>query len=136
MKYLIDTNICVYIINSRFEGSKNWITNVGLDNVFISAITVAELEYGISKSNRQEETQQALYKFLSGFNILDFDLSCSQAYGKIRYELQKKGSPIGNMDMLIAATAKAKDMTIVTNNMREFSRIDSLVCENWVESPP
>ena len=136
MRYLIDTNICVYIINSRVEGSKNWIANVGIDNVFISAITVAELEYGISKSNRQEETQQALYKFLSGFNLIDFDLSCSQAYGKIRYELQKKGSPIGNMDMLIAATARAKEMTIVTNNIREFSRIDALLYANWVESPP
>lgn len=136
MRYLIDSNICVYIINNRMEGSAEWIKSAGIENVFISAITVAELEFGLAKSTRYEQTQQALYKFLSGFEILDFDMTCAQAYGALRADLQRKGTPIGNMDMLIGATALARNMILVTNNVNEFERIANLQLENWVESPP
>lgn len=136
MRYLIDTNICVYIINNRVEGSAEWIKAVGIENVMISSITVAELEHGLAKSNRYEQTQQSLYKFLSGFEIVDFDMSCAQAYGILRADLQRKGTPIGSMDMLIGATAIAKNLTLITNNTDEFNRINKLRIENWVESPP
>lgn len=118
------------------EGSAEWIKSAGIENVFISAITVAELEFGLAKSTRYEQTQQALYKFLSGFEILDFDMTCAQAYGALRADLQRKGTPIGNMDMLIGATALARNMILVTNNVNEFERIANLQLENWVESPP
>jgi tRNA(fMet)-specific endonuclease VapC len=136
MKYLIDSNICVYIINNRVEGSAEWIKVVGIENVMISSITVAELEYGLAKSNRYEQTQQSLYKFLSGFEIIDFDMTCAQAYGALRADLQRKGTPIGNMDMLIGATALARNLTLITNNTDEFKRIANLSIENWVVSPP
>lgn len=136
MKYLIDTNICIYIINNRIEGSSNWIRSAGVENVYISSISIAELEYGISKSAKFEETQNALYKFLSGFNILDFDLNAAQAYGKIRADLQKSGTPIGSMDMLIAATAISRKMILISNNEKEFSRIPRLEIVNWVSNPP
>ena len=136
MKFLIDTNICIYIINNRVEGSSHWIRSAGIENVCISSISIAELEYGISKSVKFEETQNALYKFLSGFNILDFDLNAAQAYGKIRFDLQKSGTPIGSMDMLIAATAISRKMTLVSNNEKEFNRISNLEIVNWVINPP
>ncbi len=136
MKFLIDTNICIYIINNRIEGSSRWIRSAGIENVCISSISITELEYGISKSAKFEETQEALYKFLSGFNILDFDLNAAQAYGKIRSDLQKSGTPIGSMDMLIAATAISRKMTLVSNNEKEFKRISNLEIVNWVVDPP
>lgn len=102
----------------------------------ISSITIAELEYGVSKSQKFEETQSALYKFLSGFDIVDFDLNAAQAYGKIRCDLQKTGQVFGAMDMLIAATAASRKMILVTNNEKEFNRISGVSVENWVLSPP
>jgi len=136
VKYLIDSNICVYIINNRVEGSSEWIKAAGIENVMISSITVAELEYGLAKSSKYEQTQQALYKFLSGFDVVDFDMTCAQAYGMLRADLQRKGTPIGNMDMLIGATALAKNLTLITNNEDEFRRISNLNIENWVATPP
>jgi tRNA(fMet)-specific endonuclease VapC len=136
VRYLIDTNICVYIIKNKYEKSSQWILNAGIENVFISSITVAELEFGIAKSSKFEDNQKALYKFLSGFEIVDFDMTAAKAYGHIRADLQKQGTPIGNMDMLIGAIAMAKDMTVVTNNVREFQRIRGLRIENWVTDRP
>lgn len=136
MSFLIDTNICIYIINNRIQGSKAWIKNAGIENVFISSISVAELEFGITKSNKFNETQTAFYKFLSGFNIIDFDAASAKSYGKIRADLQSKGKIIGAMDMLIAATAISNRMTLVTNNVGEFSRVNGIEIQNWVETPP
>jgi len=136
MKYLIDTNICIYILNNRVEGSAQWIKNAGLENVCVSSITVAELEFGLAKSEKYDETQSAIYKFLSGFNIIDFDLNAAQSYGRLRAELQRQGKPIGAMDMLLAATALAKGMTLVTNNEKEFARLNNLKVQNWVTAPP
>lgn len=136
MKFLLDTNICIYIINNRFEGSTSWIKNAGIENVCISSISVAELEFGITKSSKFDETQTALYKFLSGFNLIDFDAVAARSYGRIRADLQSKGNVIGAMDMLIAATAISNGMSLVSNNVGEFSRVKGLKIENWVETPP
>lgn len=134
MKYLLDTNICIYIIKKKYEKSSQWIKDAGIENVFISSITVAELEFGISKSSKYEESQSALYKFLSGYEIIDFDLAASKSYGKIRADLQRKGTPIGTMDMLIGSVALSRGMTIATNNEKEFIRIEGLKIENWVNT--
>jgi len=136
VKFLLDTNICIYIINNRFEGSTSWIKNAGIENVCISSISVAELEFGITKSSKFDETQTALYKFLSGFNLIDFDAVAARSYGRIRADLQSKGNVIGAMDMLIAATAISNEMILVSNIVGEFSRVKGLKIENWVETPP
>lgn len=116
--------------------SDDRIKSAGIDNIFISSISVAELEFGITKSNRFDETQTALYKFLSGFNIIDFDAASAKSYGRIYADLQSKGNIIGAMDMLIAATAISNGMILVTNNVGEFSRVNGIEIQNWVETPP
>lgn len=136
MKFLLDTNICIYIINNRFESSKSWIKNAGIENVCVSAISVAELEFGITKSSKFEQTQIALYKFLSGFNLINFDAVAARSYGRIRADLPSKGPVIGAIDMMIAATAISNEMILVSNNVGEFSRVNGLKTENWVETPP
>jgi len=133
LKYLLDTNICIYILKNKYEKSSQWIKDAGIENVCVSSISVAELEFGISKSSKFEESESALYKFLSGYNIIDFDLSAARCYGKMRADLQKRGTPIGTMDMLIGSIALSKSMIIVTNNEKEFERIDGLKIENWTK---
>lgn len=133
MEYLLDTNICIYIIKQkptkvfkRFEGLK-------IGTVAISSITLAELQYGIMKSTSLKKNQEALEKFLTPLEIVDFNFPATVTYGKIRSELEKKGTPIGPLDTLIAANALSLDMTLVTNNEKEFERIPNLKIENWVK---
>jgi len=99
----------------------------------ISAITLAELEYGVCKSNDYEKNKNKLIGFLALTELLPFDDSAALAYGDLRASLQKKGTPIGPMDMLIAAHAKSKGLIVVTNNIREFERIPGLKTENWAK---
>lgn len=99
--------------------------------VTISSITLAELEFGVQASANIEKNTIALYKFLSIVEILDFDSSSATEYGKIRADLKKKGTPIGNMDMLIAAHAKSEDLIVVTHNTRKFERVKGLQLEDW-----
>lgn len=101
------------------------------NSISISSITIGELQYGVEKSLFPERNLFALQKFLTPFNIVDFDYPAAVEYGKIRSILEKKGTPIGPMDMLIAACAISKGLTLVSNNTREFSRIENLGLENW-----
>jgi tRNA(fMet)-specific endonuclease VapC len=132
---LLDTNICIYIINrrpiavfDRFEGLK-------VGQVAISSITGAELSFGVEKSG-SPRNRQALDKFLAPLEILAFDEAAMRAYGSLRSHLEGQGTPIGSMDMLIAAHALALDATLITNNTREFERVPGLALENWVDSGP
>jgi tRNA(fMet)-specific endonuclease VapC len=131
MEYLLDTNICIYIIKKKpmvvFEKFKNF--TVG--DIGISSITLAELQYGIEKSSNAEKNREALQKFLTPIEIIDYGYDATIEYGKIRTELEKKGVPIGPLDMLIASHAKSLDVILVTNNVREFERISGLKIENW-----
>jgi tRNA(fMet)-specific endonuclease VapC len=95
-------------------------------------LTIAELEYGIENSNRVEENRVSLIKFLSIFNILSFDDQDAIPYGKLKAKLKKEGTIIGPIDMLLAAQALSKDLILVTNNTKEFERIENLKLENWV----
>jgi tRNA(fMet)-specific endonuclease VapC len=104
---------------------------VGFDKIGISAITLAELEYGVVNSNRSTEAQTALLEFIIPFEILDFNYNAASCYGKIRKELKDKGQPISDMDMLIASVAMANELVVVTNNEKEFRRISGLKIENW-----
>ena len=132
MKYLLDTNICIYIIKNRFVSLVKKLREVGIENVGVSTITIAELEYGVANSSRPGESMTKLYEFLVPFSILDFDMDATRYYGKIRKELNDIGQPIGPMDTLIAAIALAHGQTLVTNNAKEFSRVADLKIQNWV----
>ena len=134
MKYMLDTNICVYLIKKKTENVLiNLHSNMG-DGVAISAITFAELVHGVEASAYPGKNTLALNQFLSIVDILPFDDEAATEYGKICATLRRQGTPIGAMDMLIAAHAKAKGLIIVTNNVREFERVEGLGLENWVNA--
>ncbi len=132
MRYLLDTNICIYIIKKHPIKVLNRLRQQSIGEVAVSSITLAELEYGADKSSRPEQNRNALLSFLSPLEILAFDEMAALHYGEIRAYLEKTGRIIGAMDMLIAAHARSISLTLVTNNTKEFSRIPNLNLENWV----
>lgn len=132
MKYMLDTNICIFIIKNKPENVIKKFLKLEPEDICISAVTYAELSHGVEKSQAKEKNAIALMMFLSGIQILPFDSLAAQTYGILKAELQKEGTPIGPMDTLIAAHAKARELTLVTNNTREFSRVKSLKLEDWV----
>ena len=131
MTYMLDTNICVYAIKNNPEQVLEKLKQNLSNGVCISAITLAELQHGVEKSMNPEKNSMALLQFLSILDILPFDDLAAVEYGKICAYLQKRGTPIGTMDMLIAAHAKTENLIIVTNNVREFERVPNLKIENW-----
>ena len=131
MRYMFDTNICIYIIKQKPVSVIQRLLEHEPDEICISAITHAELQYGVEKSKLPEKNMAALTLFLSSVNVLDFETKAAIEYGRIRAELEKKGTPIGGMDMLIAAHARAESTILVTNNTREFCRVTDLQIENW-----
>ena len=134
MNYLLDTNICIYIINKKPPAVVKRIQSKQPEQIAISSITLAELEYGIVRSRYPDRNRIALLEFLFPFMILDFDQMASVDYGWIRSFLESKGKPIEPMDLLLAAQAKSRNMILVTNNEKEFNRIDGLQTENWASS--
>jgi len=134
MIYLLDTNICIYIISKKPPAVVKLIQSKQPEQIAISSITIAELEYGIVRSRYPDRNRIALLEFLIPFMILDFDQMASVVYGWIRSFLESKGKPIGPMDLLLAAQAKSRNMILVTNNEKEFNRIDGLQTENWARS--
>ena len=134
LKFMLDTNICVYVMKRNSEKALRKFQQIGVSNMCISSITLAELEYGIFKSQALIKNRLALSMFLVGMRIMPFGEREAEEYGKIRAILEKRGTPIGPMDMQIAAHAKALGLTLVTNNVREFARVDNLSIENWALS--
>lgn len=133
MKYMLDTNICIYVIKHKPETVIKTFMLQEPDELCISSITYSELMYGVEKSRAVEKNYLALSLFLSGITVLDFDSAAAQEYGKVRTVLEQKGTPIGAMDMLIAAHARSRELTLVTNNTREFIRIEGLQIEDWAQ---
>jgi tRNA(fMet)-specific endonuclease VapC len=133
MQYLLDTNICIYLIKQKPSKVLARFQTLALSDIGISSITVAELEYGVCKSQQQEKNRSALMQFLIPLEIIDFDQAAATVYGEIRSDLERRGLVIGAMDMLIAAHALSLGVTLVSNNVREFSRVGNLSLENWVE---
>lgn len=131
MKYLLDTNICIYIIKKKPDQVLKRLVRHDIANVGISAVTLSELEYGIEKSSNRERNKLALSEFLAPINILPYDDQAAQTYGRVRFALEKKGASIGPLDMLIGAHALSLKAILVTNNHREFERIPELKIENW-----
>lgn len=136
MNYLLDTNICVDIIRKKPPAAVKRVRSKQPGEIAISTITLAELEYGIARSRHPDRNRIALLEFLIPFAILDFDQSACHDYGRIRASLEAKGRPIGPMDLLLAAQAKSRDLILVTNNEKEFKRIDGLRIENWTRARP
>ncbi|WP_028586826.1 type II toxin-antitoxin system tRNA(fMet)-specific endonuclease VapC [Desulfocurvus vexinensis] len=133
MKVLLDTNICIYMIKNRPPEVRKHFEQFAPGDIAISSITVAELHYGVEKSAARERNASALEAFLLPLEIVPFDLDSALAYGKIRADLEKRGRPIGGMDMLLAAQAMAQGFTLITHNLKEFTRIPDLKCETWVD---
>jgi len=130
--YLLDTNICIYIINNRPKQVVEHIKKLKVHQIKLSAISLAELEYGVSKSQSREKNRRALIDFATAFDIVDFNDVDAEIFGLIRAELEKKGQIIGAYDMQIAAQAITRDLILVTNNTAEFIRIPNIKLENWV----
>lgn len=131
MRFMLDTNICIFLIRKRSARVLREIRKHRPADIAVSVITVAELEHGCDKSADPDKNRLALMEFLSPFTLLPFDDSAARAYGNVRADLEKKGTPIGSMDLLIAAHAQSRDLEIVTNNIREFERVEGLVVVDW-----
>ena len=130
MKYLLDTNICIYIINERPQQVLEHFSRLALTEIGISSISVGELAFGVAKS-RSARNRTALESFLLPLEVAEFDMSAAFAYGDLRAELERRGEPIGPVDLQIAAHALSLKIILVTNNAREFRRVPGLNIENW-----
>ncbi|MBW2681301.1 MAG: type II toxin-antitoxin system VapC family toxin [Deltaproteobacteria bacterium] len=133
MKFMLDTNTCIYIIKKKPPDVIERFIQTEISQIGISSITLSELSYGVSKSSKPEQNQIALAQFIAPLEILPYGDDAAQYYGTLRTHLEKQGTPIGSLDMLIAAHALSTDCTLVTNNEKEFIRIPNLKIENWVK---
>ncbi|HBL31024.1 MAG TPA: VapC toxin family PIN domain ribonuclease [Acidobacteria bacterium] len=131
MKYLLDTNICIYALKNRPPEVLQRLAAVGRAAVALSVITVLELRHGAEKSQQREATLARLEFFLRPMAVLPFEETDAQTGGRIRAHLDRLGRPIGDLDSLIAAQALSRDLILVTNNLREFERVPDLRTENW-----
>jgi tRNA(fMet)-specific endonuclease VapC len=132
MKFLLDTNICIYIIKQKPISVRQHFQTVKTVDMGISIVTLAELEYGAAKSQNPTTNRETLKAFCDPFEIVGLNQEDARIFGQIRAKLEKRGEPIGSYDLLIAAQAVNRCLTLVTNNVKEFSRIDGLVISNWV----
>lgn len=132
MKYILDTDTCIYIIKNHPPNVKKKLSRLETDDIVISSIVVAELAFGIACSRRKKTNKEALDVFLSYVLIEDWPVEAAPLYGDIRAHLKSKGTPIGAMDLLIAAHAVHNRSTLVTNNTNEYKRVPKLKIENWV----
>ena len=133
MLYMLDTNICIYLINRRSNELLNRLRAFRTGEIGVSVVTVAELQYGVSKSGNKERNQAALEAFLLPLDIADFSFAATVVYGDIRAKLERQGQPIGPLDTMIAAHALSLDVALVTNNIREFERVRGLRVEDWTK---
>ena len=133
MRYLLDTNICIYLIKRRPVDVFSRFKQHTPHDVATSIITVFELTYGVQKSKYRQRSQDALAKFLKPLNIINLDFSSVTESASIRAQLETKGAPIGSYDLFIAGIARSQGMILVTNHLKEFDRVEGLLLENWVE---
>lgn len=134
MKYMLDTNTCIYIIKRKPKDVLEKFQTIAPFDISISSITVAELEYGAAKSQFPDLNRAALNQFLIPLEIVQFDEQAATIYGNIRATLERSGKIIGAMDLLIAAHALSLNLILVTNNTKEFNRVQALAVQNWVTS--
>jgi tRNA(fMet)-specific endonuclease VapC len=134
MRYLLDTNTCIYIIKRSPPAVYERFKHLHVGDVGVSSITYCELQFGVANSAKPDENQLALTEFLSPLDVCDFPSAAALVFGKIRAHLQRAGTPIGNFDLLIAAHALYEGAILITNNAKEFKRVPGLKVENWVGS--
>lgn len=131
MKYLLDTNVCVDILNRRYPSVTERVRSSPPQDLCLSSVVVAELRYGADRSQRRAENHERIDVLTAEIQCLDFDLEAARVYGHIRSTLEASGAPIGPYDMMIAAHALSLELTVVTDNEKEFRRISGLEIENW-----
>ncbi len=131
MTYLLDTDSCIHTMKEESAALVRRITSTKPDDIAISSVTVAELEYGAAKSDRPRHNRDLLISFLSPFEILDFDQESAEHYGVIRACLETEGKPLGAMDLLIAAQARSRGLIVVTSNVKHFEKVPGLDVEDW-----
>ncbi len=131
MVLLLDTNVCIYLIREHPRSILERFNEHAVGDIGISVITLAELEYGVSKSSKPPRNKDALDQFAAPLDVVAFDRSATAVYGKLRTTLERKGQSIGAMDLLIAAHALALNVRLVTHNVREFGRVPGLRVETW-----
>ncbi|MDE0281365.1 MAG: tRNA(fMet)-specific endonuclease VapC [Gammaproteobacteria bacterium] len=131
LKYILDTNIAIYVIRDRPVGAlENF--NRHANQLCISSITLAELVHGVEKSEKVEHNRRQLEDFVSRLVVLEYGSKAAAHYGDIRAHLEHKGEPIGVNGLHIAAHARSEGLTLVTNNLKEFQRVNGLLLENWI----
>ena len=130
MRYLLDTNICIYWFKG-LNSIKTKIESVDIDDITVSSITIGELLYGAYNSNNIEKNLSRISEFEDSIDVLQIDRDCLDAYAKIKSRLRSEGRMLDDFDILIAATALVNNCIIVTNNTRHFERIEGLSIENW-----
>ena len=131
IKYMLDTNICIYIIKQKPKDVIERFRQAQVSEIGVSSITLSELEYGVMKSAKPEQDKLALAQFIAPIEISAYDDVAAQHYGVIRAHLERQGTPIGSLDMLIAAHALSQNSVLITNNESEFKRVSNLRIENW-----
>ncbi len=131
MRYLLDTNICIYFLKGKFDLVKKF-DEVGFENLYVSEITVAELKYGASKSSRPEKNKPVINNLIGKFKRIPIYRSLD-IFADEKARLRKEGNIIDDFDLLIGSTAIANDMVLVTNNEKHFNRLYNLKIENWVQ---
>ena len=134
MRYMLGTNICIYIMKRRPPEVHERLRHVPVGDVGLSAVALAELRYGVCRSTQRARSEAALERFLAFAKVWDWPEEAAEHYADIRAELQRAGTPIGANDLLIAAHARATGAVLVTNNGREFERVPGLQVENWVSA--
>lgn len=132
LTYMLDTNICIYVMKNKNDNALQKFKD-NFYHLCISIITYAELKLGVEKSEQVKKNSEALEKFVQSLPIIPFNVKAANEYGYIRAKLEKEGRTISGNDMLIAASAKAENVILVTNNVREFERVDGLKIEDWTK---
>ena len=130
-RYLLDTNILIALTKKR-TGLAERLAIVPAKRVLLSAVVLAEIEYGIAKSTRREHNRTIFERLLRGFQVVPFDEAAAGHYGPIRAALEQRGELIGPYDLMIAAQARAGNAVLVTDNVDEFQRVEGLIVENWL----
>jgi tRNA(fMet)-specific endonuclease VapC len=135
MRWMLDTNTLVYVLNARPQHQRvlDRFNEHDSQKLCLSSITLAELRFGVAQSQRRDETQKKLDRVIGALTVMPFEDDAAMAYGVLRAALQAEGQPIGPLDTLIAGHALSEGATLVTNNLREFSRVKGLRLENWIE---
>lgn len=132
---MLDTNICIYVFRNRPPGIRSTFNQRG-DQLCVSSVSLAELIYGAEKSERFEHNLSVVESFAARLEVLPFDEKAAAHYGQIRASLEQAGTPIGPYDLMIAGHARSEGLILVTNNTREFKRVDGLRIENWARRRP